>query len=179
MNKGSMAKLGIQVILGRVSWSHLVLCVLSGIGLDLLLVKGVRNMDLFFIPESMLIWTICMAIGGLLGGLGWACMMKAEGGADEAWKGKYVMSMLVTMILAPVVANVALGAIVMEYYPNINDMTYGFFLIIVTFAFARYILLFFNIGLKDTVRQLSGNIKDAAEAAKEIQTTVDEVKKQF
>jgi len=179
MNKSGVAVFGLQVVMGRVSWSRLVLWVLSGAVLDLLLIKGVRNMDFFFIPESMIIWTIAMAVGGLLGALGWACMMKAEAGADEAWKGKYIASMFATMIVAPIIANLALGFVVQEWCPDITDLTYAMFLILASFALARYTLLFFNIGLKATVRQLTGNIKDAAEAAKDVQQTVDEVKKQF
>ena len=178
MNKGSMVTLGFQVLLGRMEWSRLVLCVLSGAVLDILLIKGVREMDFFFIPESMIIWTIAMAVGGLVGALGWACMMKNEFGGDEAWKGKYVASMFVTMILAPLVTNVLLGFAVQEWCPDMTDLTYAVFLIIATFALARYTLLFFNIGLKATVRQLTGNIKDAAEAAKEVQAVVKDVTEQ-
>jgi len=173
VNKGGIVKESVGVLLGKVSFSHLVIWFLSTLGFDVLFVEGVNTMqELFFIPENMILFTIAMAVGGLIGALGWACLMKAESGADEPWKMKYVASMFATMFIAPMLAELLFGAIVQKYYPDINELIFNLALILVAFALARYVLLFFNEGLKKTVRMLKGDVKTAQEAAEEVKELV-------
>lgn len=174
VSKGMVIQESVGVLAGKVSFSQLVLWIFSTLGFEILFIKGVETMEIefFFIPENMILFTIAMAVGGVLGALGWGAMMKAENGADEPWKMKYVASMFVTMVLAPIVTNLVLGAIAQEYYPEMNDLTYCMFLILGTFAVARYTLLFFNEGLKKTVRMLKSNIKTTQEAVEEIKEIV-------
>ena len=170
MNKGSMVKEAVGVVTGRIGFSQLVMWIFSTAVFDILFITGVENMiELFYIPENMIGFTIAMVIGGLIGALGWACMMKADGGKDEPWKMKYVASMFVTMIIAPVITELILGAIIQKFYPDVNDIFFDLALILCTFAVARYVLLFFNEGLKKTVRMLKSNVKDAQEAVAELQ----------
>ena len=170
MNKGSVVREGIGVLTRRVSYSQLVMWIFSTAVFDILFITGVENMiDLFYIPDNMIGFTIALVIGGLIGALGWACIMKDESGADEPWKMKYVASMFITMIIAPVITELILGAIVQKFYPDVNDLFFDFALILCTFAVARYTLLFFNEGLKKTVRMLKGDMQTAQEAAGEVQ----------
>ena len=178
VSKGSIVKEGIGVLTGQISYSQLVMWIFSTAIFEILFVTGVENMiELFYIPENMVGFTIAMVIGGLLGALGWACMMKAEYGKDEPWKMKYVASMFVTMVIAPIVTSLILGAIVQKFYPDINDVFYDFLIVICAFAVARYVLLFFNEGLKKTVRMLKGDVKTAQEAVEELKEVQDAVPK--
>jgi len=177
VNKGSIVKEGIGVLTGQVSFSQLVMWIFSTAIFEILFVTGVENMfELFYIPENMIGFTIAMVIGGLLGALGWACMMKAEFGKDEPWKMKYVASMFVTMVIAPIVTSLILGAIFQKFYPDVNDVFYDFALIICTFAIARYVLLFFNVGLKATVRMLKGDVKTAKDTVGDVKEIAGDVK---
>lgn len=178
MKKGQILNESILCLFGKISWGDLWVFVFT-LGIGEMVITGDIFMTaenlFFYVPENMILFVLALCIGGIIGGIGWACMMKDDSaGKDSPWASKYIASMIVTIIIAPLVTNVLLSAIVQEYYPDMIDVTYCFLLILATFAIARFVLLTFNKGLKKMFGQLKSDIGDVKDGISEIKGSVSE-----
>jgi uncharacterized membrane protein YbjE (DUF340 family) len=165
----------ILVVCGRVEWGSLILFLLAFALGDAIITQKVFEMDVLYYPaDALILFVIAMAIGGIVSAIGWACIKKdASSHAGEAWKGKYIASMMMTMIVSPLLSAVLLGWACQEWFMDIDSTIYCILLILVTFALSKYVLEFFNEGLKSTLAMLKGDIKDAKDGAAAIQDVVD------
>lgn len=164
----------VLVLCGRVEWGSLITFLLMFSLGDAILRQEVFKMEFFYIPaDSMVLFVIALVIGGIVAGLGWACIRKAESShANDFWAGKYIASMLMTMVAAPLLSAILLGWACQQWFPDINDLTYCIILVLVIFALAKYVLVFFNEGLKDTWAMIKGDAKDVKEIANEAQVVI-------
>lgn len=160
--KGQILSEAFLVLFGRASWCDLWKFIfILGFG-ELILSGKITMIEFFYIPENIVLFVVCMAIGGLIGALTWACMMKddSETGKTAAWDGKYIASTLATAIIAPLITNVLYGMVMQaagwaDMFPSDG---YCFVLILATFAIARFVLLALNKGLKKTFAQLKSDV---------------------
>lgn len=178
MKKGQVVIEAILVLTGRVEWCQLVLFLYSWAFGDLILSNKVFSMDLFYIPtNAMILFVISMAIGGLVGAIGWACIMKAESnGKSDTWATKYLASTALTIFAAPILTSILLGWACQTWFADIDSGIYCLVLIISTFAIAKYVLLFFNVGVKDALAMLKSDVSDAANGVADVKQTVEESK---
>lgn len=123
------------------------------------------NFDLFYIPEGMLAATVAvMAVAGIFFALVWAGYLRYTHAADgEPWQPKYIFSMIATMVIAPIVADGALGWAVLNG-AVFSDISFLLWLVVAVAIVSALVLLLLNYGVKYTVSVFTGAVRDGAEA---------------
>lgn len=140
-----------------------------------LIIMELKDMDFFFIPEGTIIPMIAvMAVFGIFSSIAWAGRFKYIHAKDENWKGKYIASMFLNMIIAPLVANILLSILVQTQTAIVfNPASYLFMLVIAIIVVSALDLLVLNYGPKYVWASFKKNVvEEVVEVKKDIEQTV-------
>lgn len=170
--KSTVVREVVMCLAGRESPAQAMATILSVITVDIIATRGI-TMDLIYIPDGYTLWmALVIAVFAILGPVLNALYLKTKSSHKyEDWLGKYTVTMILDMILAPIASVAVLSWIVQELPQPIAPATYTFILLPVVLLLAsRYILIGLNEGMKGAAVQFN---KDKAE----LKDAIDTVKK--
>ena len=167
----SIALDAVLVVLGEESLARFMATIMvMAIG-ESIYSMGVLNMEaLIFLPEGMFVWTVLvLTVAGILGPVASAFFMKDESShANEPWKGKYIMTMVLDFFVAPLGGLVLASWIVQNFSLNVNDIFYEILLFFCVLGVAYFALSLMNRGITATANQFKKLLGEANDAVKDI-----------